>query len=183
MWYAARYSPAVGIPKLRRACAGIGAVGVAASISTDFSASTTLVSCVLDAVEVVSGFVAADAATSVMVAPANAGTGTNDNSIHSPAVTTMVPSSVMSYSVGLTPTDTLSMTPSLASSSASLPAAVLLTFAVNSMPSAVSTRSVTRPTGWLASWYMNSLGALPSTGRLPCLNMTRVPSVTVAVTL
>jgi len=56
--------------------------------------------------------------------------------------------------------------------------------AVNSMPepSEASRRSVTRPTGWLASWYMNSLGALPSTGNEPGANITDSPPLTVADT-
>ena len=119
-----------------------------------------------------------------MVALAKAGMGTSDNSRHSAAVITVVPSSIWYESITSTPTDTESKTPSLASCRASSPAAVAAIFAVNSMPepSAASRRSVTNPTGWEASWYMNSFGALPSTGRLPGANMTDSPPDTVADT-
>ena len=48
------------------------------------------------------------------------------------------------------------------------------------MPSAVSTLSVTRPTGWVESWYINSFGILPVVGSEPAAKETRVPSATVA---
>ena len=85
--------------------------------------------------------------------------------------------------VAFTPTDTWSIVPSAAITSASLPRLVALIRAANSMASGVSTRSVTTPMGWLASWYINSRGALPSTGRLPGINMISLPSDTVANTL
>ena len=45
------------------------------------------------------------------------------------------------------PDETLSSTPSLASCNASLPATVSAILAVNNIPSGVSVREVTRPTG------------------------------------
>ena len=75
------------------------------------------------------------------------------------------------------------MTPSAARVRASSPRAVREIFIEASMPSGVSTRSATIPTGLVESWYMNTRGALPSTGSDPGLNMTSWPSLTVANTL
>ena len=72
------------------------------------------------------------------------------------------------------------MTPSAASSRASLPRAVLEIRMEASMASSVSTRSATIPTGMVESWNMNTRGAFPSTGREPRMKRTVVPSETVA---
>ena len=123
------------------------------------------------------------AATCVITASANAGRPvTSDNSIHSAACTTIVPSSLILNFSGFTPTDTESMTPSRLSWSASSAREVLLKRAENIIPSLVSTRSVTMPTACSESWLTYSFGALPSVGRLPASNMTFVPSLTVAAT-
>ena len=123
------------------------------------------------------------AATSVMVAPAKAGCGTNESSNQFAAVTIITPFWSISNSVGFTPTLTESSTPSAAKTRASSPNAVVLIFAVNSMPSGVSSRAVTMPMACVLSWYMYSLGFLPSTGSEPGANITSVPSLTVATTL
>jgi hypothetical protein len=79
--------------------------------------------------------------------------------------------------------DTWSMTPSDSMIMASWPWLDAEILAVNSIPSGLSTRSVTTPTGIVLSWYMNSRGALPSTGSAPGLIMTSWPDATVALTL
>ena len=124
-----------------------------------------------------------DAATLEMVAPANAPCGTRLNSTQSPLRMVILPLSSYLNSVGLTPTETASMTPSDASTNASSPARVLETLAVKYMASALSTRSETKPTACVESWYIYSFGALPSTDKLPGANCTFVPSETVAKVL
>ena len=84
--------------------------------------------------------------------------------------------------MGSAPTLTLSKTPSSASARASSPARVLEILALNIMPLSVSTRSATIPMGLVRSWFSMSLGAGPSTGREPGMNLTRWPSETVATT-
>ena len=173
----------MGIPKFFLTCAGIGAVGIAASTWTDSFSSSTGVSSTGSVGSVsVSGVVSACAATSVMVAPLNAPVGTNDNSCHSAAVITMRPCLSSVYSRTFTPTDT-SITPSLASTRASSPSAVRLIFMDASMASGVSSLSITLPTTFVESWYMKTRGLRPSTGSDPGLNMTSCPPDTVANTL
>ena len=81
----------------------------------------------------------------------NAGNGTTDSSSQRLAVTTIVPFSSYVYSVGITPTDTASNTPSIARVKTSLPAGVSLMRAAKYIPapspSSTSTRSVTTPIG------------------------------------
>ena len=182
------YSAAEGILNSRFGCANTtGAVGVtgstaAASISdmASFSGSMGSVVSGVDSASASSIFTVADwAATSVTVAPENAGIGTRLSSSQSAASTTMRPSLSYENFVGLTPTLT-SMTPSAARISASSPAAVREIRMEASISVPVSTRSATIPTGRDGSWYMNTRGDLPSTGRLPGLNITSVPSDTVA---
>ena len=181
---AAKYSAADGITNLRFACAKIGAVGMVASTAGMVASLMVSVSCVGSvSIVLISGSSCGIlAAMSVIIAPANAGTGTSDNSIQSAAVTVTVPSLAVVYLIGFTPTDTESKTPSCARINASSPACVLLILAVNIMPSGVSTRSVTMPMALVESWFMYRRGALPSTGRLPASKITDVPSATVAAT-
>ena len=180
------YSAAVGILKLFGWANTAGATCDASMTAGDSDTSISLV--VMSSATIVTVCSSAgisctaEAATSVMTAPENAGTGTMLSSSQSAAVTTMTPSLSYLNFVGLTPTDTESRTPSEASCSASSPAAVLAILAANIMPSGVSTRSVTTPTGCVASWYKNSLGAFPSVGSAPASNRTSVPSVTWAAT-
>ena len=161
MWYAAIQSAADGKANLRFGCAGSDGVGIAAASMASAGAGVASTSVVSSTGSVVSGFVSgsvsADAATSVMVAPlnatsvtidpANAGMGTSDSSNHSAALTVMRPSLSLVAEMMLTPTDT-SMTPSAASTNASLPKSVRLIFMVASIPSGVSIRSLTMPTGF-----------------------------------
>ena len=183
MWYAAIQSAADGSANLRLACAGSDGVGIAAASMASAGAGVASTSVVSSTGSVVSGFVSgsvsADAATSVMVAPLNAGMGTSDNSSQSAAVTVMRPSLSLVAEMMLTPTDT-SMTPSAAKTNASSPRSVRLIFMLASIPSGVSILSVTMPTGFDASWYMKTRGALPSIGSDPGMNCTSVPSLTVA---
>ena len=151
MWYAAIQSAADGKANLRFGCAGSDGVGIAAASMASAGAGVASTSVVSSTGSVVSGFVSgsvsADAATSVMVAPLNAGMGTSDNSSQSAAVTVMRPSLSLVAEMMLTPTDT-SMTPSAESVNASSPRMVRLIFMLASIPSGVSIRSVTMPTGF-----------------------------------
>ena len=189
MWIAARYSAAVGKSNLRLGAAGSGAVGTVASTIAAGAVVSVVMVCVSVSVTCsVLPIVGAAwwilAATFVMLAASpKAPTGTSDNSTQSAAVIIMRPASSKLNCVGFTPTLTWSMVPSAAITSASLPSVVALILALKSIASGVSTRSVTTPTGWLASWYINSRGALPSTGKLPGLNITSVLSVTTAKVL
>ena len=166
------YSAAVGRrPGTRRGSAKLSAaVGAAAGASATLAALAILSvigwsSCSVGLPSV--------AATSVIVAPLNAGAVTSDNSTQSAREITIVPESSKLYSTGLTPTLTASTASSLISSSMSLPSLVALIRAVNIMPFSVSRRLVTMPTGAMSSWYLSSLGLRPLTGSDPRSNLTR----------
>jgi len=154
---AATNSPALGKRGSRLAVAKTGADASITSGATCSDISVTSSgkgSSVDKSISVVSGSWWILAATSVMVAPANAGWGTNDNSSQSAAAIIITPSSSNLKSVGFTPTETESSTPSAASTRASSPRAVVDTLAVKYMAVSSAVRSVTRPMAWVESWLM-----------------------------
>ena len=148
--------------------AGVASTGVSSGESSVGSSGVSVVS--------------ACAATSVMVAPANAGMGTSESSIQSAEWTIMRPCWSVSAEMMFTPTET-SITPSAAKVKASSPSAVAEIFIEASIASGVSTLSTTEPMTLVLSWYIKTRGFFPSIGREPGLNMTSEPPLTVAQTL
>ena len=182
MCIAAMYSPGVGIGNSRSCLTThAGADGAAAGTSAGAATASTFAAFGVSLMSVFS--FALLAATCVTFACGNAPNGTNDNSTQRADATTNVPLSSNSASIGSAPTLTASNTPSLASSNASLPAAVLLIRATKYTPFSSSARSVTTPIAAVKSWFCTNLGAGPSTGSEPGKNLTVVPSATVASTL
>ena len=190
---ATMYSDGLGnLGACPRAAAQSGVTGVEASIGSGVStfwaisgfSSGSFSSGSTASGSVCSSLLPACAAIWWIRAVSNAGIGTIDNSFQTLAVITMVPLSSYLYSVGTTPTDTPSSTPSMASVSAAVPSGTSLIRAWKYIPGAspvnTSTRSVTRPIGREVSWYWSNLGARPSVGSEPGAKRTRVPSMVTA---
>ena len=180
------YSAGVGITKGARASAyTIGLVGMVAAASTgvasEASDTSGSPSSLISGSDSSGSGSAAVAATSVITAPANAGTATSDSSMRAASVTFITPSGEVVNLMGRAPTLTESYAPAFSRATASREARVSARVASNSKPSGVSERAVTTPRSCVISWFSISLARLTgAVSNAPRENSTCVPSETVA---